>query len=845
MARATCADGVNTLPIDGHIPAIVAAASPAGSTLLLQAPPGAGKTTRVPLALLQALAGASTPAPRLWMLEPRRLAAKAAAQRLAAELGERVGERVGYSVRLESCTSADTMLEVLTSGLFLRRLQADPELPGVGLVIIDEFHERGADTELALVLLRQARELLNPDLRLVVMSATLQIDALARDWPTAQVLRSEGREHPVGVTHQSPRRDEPLPRQLLRALELHWLERPEPRGTALVFVPGQKEIRQAQEAIAATGWGTAIEITPLHGNLPLGEQARAIGGSNTPAGKVVLATNIAESSLTIAGVELVADSGLTRRSRFDPGSGMDALVTMPASQASAEQRKGRAGRLGPGHCVRLWSQADQQRRSAFDLPELLEVDPVPLALQLALWGAPLGEGLPWLTAPSTAGLQEARQLLHDLGALDGAGQLSPHGRAMAKLGLHPRLAHMLLRAKELGWQELAASLAVLLSERDPLDRQQAGSDLGARLAWLQQPQRQNPLWQRLHQQRRALLQQLRSPRTDRPPAAEAAALLLSWAYPERVALRRTEGDGRYLLRNGRGAALPAHDPLAHHRALAVASVDGQGREARILLALPLAMETLQQLAEDAGTRVPQISWDGQAERVRCEQQLQLGALVLDRRPLQDPDPEAVLAVLMEQLGQRGLTLLPWSAASRQLQQRLQLAHCHRGDPWPACDDATLLERLEPWLAPQLLGLRSLEDLRQLDLETALWGDLPWERRQELEQLLPTSLAIASGRRARLDYREGRPVLAVKLQELFGTCSHPTVLAGALRVRLELLSPAGRPAAISEDLPHFWQHTYPEVRRELRGRYPRHPWPIDPSAAEATVLTKRQLAARAN
>lgn len=841
MGPVTCAEAPLELPIDGRLPAICAALARPGSTLLLQAPPGAGKTTRVPIALLNELGGG------IWMLEPRRLATKAAAQRLAAELGDRVGGTVGYSVRLESRTSAATRLEVLTSGLFLRRLQADPELAGLRCVIVDEFHERGADTELALVLLRQARDLFNPDLRLLVMSATLQVDDLADHWPQAQVLRSSGRQHPVSVSHQPPRRDEPLSAQLLRALEQHWLPQPGPRNTVLVFLPGRREIAASQRTLEATSWGAQAEITTLHGDLSLAEQSQAIRPARSSTGKVVLATSIAESSLTIAGVDLVIDSGLSRRNRFDPVSGMDALVTVAASQASATQRQGRAGRLGPGRCVRLWSEAEHQRRAAFDPPELLETDPVPLALQLALWGAPLGEGLHWLTPPPQATLREARQLLSQLGALDDDGRLTPHGQAMGRLGVHPRLAHMLLLAAGHGWQQQAADLAVLLSERDPLNRAEAGADLGARLAWLHHGRDNARVRQRLRQQRDTLVRQLNGAATasaavNVDPAADpgTAALMLSWAYPERVALNRGDGRGRFLLRNGIGAIVPAHDPLAGQPALAVASVDGQGSDARILLALPLSEQHLQALAEEQGHDQPLISWDDQAQRVRCEQQRRLGALVLSRRPLSDADPEAVAAVLLAMLRDRGLALLPWSEDSRQLQHRLQLLHSHCGAPWPPRDDATLMHTLDTWLGPRLLGVRSLEGLRQLDLCEALWGELPWEQRQELEQRLPVTLPIASGRRARLDYSQGRPVLAVKLQELFGTTSHPTVLDGRLAVRLELLSPAGRPTAISEDLTHFWQHTYPQVRRELRGRYPKHPWPSDPTEAVATALTKRQL-----
>ncbi len=839
-----------------------------GSTLLLEAPPGAGKTTRVPLALLQ-----HGVADRIWMLEPRRLAAKAAAERLAATLGESLGGRVGYSVRLESRTSKHTALEVITSGLFLRRLQADPSLTSAGsaagCVIVDEFHERGADTELALVLLRQARELLNPELRILVMSATLELEGLAQQWPEARVLRSEGRSHPVQIAHQAPRQGESLPAQVVRGLEQHWLdwhglEQAKQPQTVLIFLPGQREISATAQALAATGWAGELEIVSLHGHLSLAEQGGAIAPARRSGGKLVLATSIAESSLTIEGVSLVIDSGLSRRSRYDPASGMDGLVTVPASQASAEQRRGRAGRLGPGRCLRLWSPAEQQRRPGFDPPELLEVDPLPMALQLAQWGSPLGQGLPWLVPPPTAALAEARELLGQLGALDPEGRLTPHGRRMAQLGLHPRLAHMLLRGAERGWQHLAAELAVLLSERDPLDRREAGCDLGARLAWL----RQAPRGQ-LERLRQDLLRQLNrqrhrpeadpdttGPLTGPPgpppagppagPPAEAAALLLSWAYPDRVALRRSSPTepgapaGRFLLRNGRGALLHPQDPFANQAALAVAGIDGQGPDGRILLALPLPQALLHELALAEGVCLPLLSWDRQAERVRCEQRLCLGALVLERRPWNDPDPEQVLAVLLEAIAAKGLSCLPWSEPNRQLQMRLQLAHDRRGSPWPPRHAAHLETHLARWLSPHLLGLRSLAELRQIDLGEALWGELGWGERQELERLLPSQLTLPSGRAATLDYSSGTPVLAVKLQEMFGALQNPRVLEGQLPVRLELLSPAGRPTAITDDLAYFWEQTYPQVRRELRGRYPKHPWPEDPKAAVATGLTKRRF-----
>nr|WP_156818418.1 ATP-dependent helicase HrpB [Cyanobium gracile] len=853
------------MPIDGRLAAITAALGP-GATLLLQAEPGAGKTTRVPLALLESLG----PEGRLLLLEPRRLAARNAAQRLAASLDESVGGRVGYSVRLESRTSAATRLEVVTAGLFLRRLQADPALDGVACVIFDEFHERQAEADLALALVRQARSLLRPELRLLVMSATLDLAPLAAELDGASVISCEGRSHPVAVTYQPPRPDERLERQVLRALEGHWLAEPEPRGTALVFLPGLGELETARRAIEAASWGEQLEVALLHGQLPLAAQGQAIAAPRGGMGKVVLATSVAESSLTIAAVTLVIDSGLSRRSRFDPATGMDGLVTQPASQASAEQRRGRAGRLGPGRCVRLWSPAEQQRRPAFDPPELLEVDPLPIALQLAEWGAAEDNSLPWLTAPPRRPLEEARDLLRQLGAVDGHGRITPHGRAMARLGLHPRLAHMLLRARDRGWESLATAVAVLLSERDPLDRREAGSDLMRRLDWL----RRRPgaegsgrsagrgPWTTLQSQ---LLRQLRQGRSVAVPVAATAAIasgggshgdagggsgdgraaqLLAWAYPERLALGRGRGDGRFLMRSGRGAVLPPGDPLAAAEALAIASVDGQGQEARVRLAVALSRSGLEELVGEEIEEEHEARWDGTDQRVRCERLRRSGALVLERRPWPDASGELVERALLEGLERSGLEVLPWCRASRQLQQRLMLAHRHLGAPWPDRSPERLGQDLGAWLGPHLGGLRSLQDLQQLDLAEILWGELDWSLRRELDRLLPLSQPVPSGRRVPLDYGSGTPVLAVKLQEMFGCLEGPTVLDGRLAVRVELLSPAGRPAAVTSDLAGFWSQGYAEVRRELRGRYPRHPWPEDPRQGVASARTTAGLAREA-
>ena len=837
---------LQALPIDGLLGQIQAALKP-GATVLLQAPPGAGKTTRVPLALREQLDASGLAGGRIWMLEPRRLAAKAAAQRLAAELGEPLGQRVGYSVRLESRTSAATRIEVLTSGLFLRRLQADPALEGVACVVFDEFHERGADSDLALALVRQARELVSPELRLVVMSATLDLAPLAAQLPDAQVLHSEGRSYPVAVDHLRPREGERLDQLVLRALEQHWIDQRVDHETVLVFLPGQREIQACLRAIGATDWGAAIDCVALHGNLPLAAQSQAIAPAQTPEGKVVLATSIAESSLTLAGVRLVIDSGLSRRSRFDPQSGMDGLVTVAASLASAEQRAGRAGRLGPGRCLRLWSPAEQQRRPSFDPPELLEIDPLPLALQLAAWGDPMGDDLDWLDPPPAAPLLEARDLLLQLGAIDAKGTLLPHGQHLAQLGLHPRLAHMLLKGQAMQSLDLACELAALLSERDPLKRDEAGSDLMPRLDWLRRQSGRSPLRQLQEQWHRQVTSLNPGQPAAKPlpeastPEAAIAARLLSLAYPERVALARAGSSHRFLMRAGRGALLHPSDPLVGCEALAIATADGQGSDARIGLALPIARDELVALAEaGAGQWQCTAQWDGASQRVRCEQTLQLGAIVLDRRPWHGPSGELVRQALLEGLGELGLGALPWSDRSRQLQQRLALAHQRLGEPWPNGHLDHLLTHLDQWLGPHLDGLRSLDELKGLDLCEALWAEAPWRLRAELDDLLPSALGVPSGRDVPLDYANGEPVLAVKLQEMFGATRTPTVLGGQLPVTVHLLTPAGRPAAITQDLAGFWAGSYQEVRRDLRGRYPKHPWPEDPTQAIATALTKARL-----
>jgi len=862
MASVTCAEasgGREPLPIDARLPAIREAMAPEGSTLLLQAPPGAGKTTRVPLVLLDGAEAGS----RLLLIEPRRLAARAAAERLARALGEPVGQRVGYSVRLESRQSTHTRLLVLTPGVFLRLLQADPALEGVAVVIFDEFHERRADLDLALALLRQARQCLRPELRLLLMSATLDLEPLAAALDGATVLTSLGRSHPVAVIHQPPGPAEPLERQVVRALERWWLADRQAHETVLVFLPGQREIRAVERAITAQPWSEPLECVPLHAQLSLEAQSAAIGPARHPEGKVVLASAIAESSLTLAGVRLVIDSGLSRMARFDPATGMDGLVTMAASQASAEQRRGRAGRLCPGRCVRLWSAVEQERRPPFTPPEILLADPLPLALQLVAWGAGQGEDLPWLDPPPPEPLARAIQLLGRLGAVDGAGRLSAHGRSLARLGVHPRLAHMLLRAEKEGWLSLGAALAALLSERDPLAGGTAGCDLLERLDWLWQPSPERRqageahthrllrrLQRDLEEQVAQAVGQPRAAITSRAPTASLPdggilARLVGWAYPEWIAMARGQGDGRFLLCGGRGARVHPSDPLATAEGLAIAAVDGAGQDARVRLAARLDRQGLEALAAGSLEVRRQARWDPQRERVRCEEERCFGAIVLARAPWPDAPPERVREALLEGLHAMGLEALPWTPEAHQLRQRLALAFSHLGAPWPDCRLDSLRANPEAWLGPFLDGdMRSRADLQRLPLVEALWGGCDWSCRQRLEELLPAQLLVPSGRKVALDYGSGTPVLAIKLQEMFGQVLTPCLLAGRLPLTLHLLSPAGRPVAITTDLARFWNEGYIAVRRELRGRYPRHPWPEDPLQATPTALTRARLRATA-
>lgn len=813
------------LPIDEVLPALRQALA-RGNAAVLQAPPGAGKTTRVPLALLdEPWLGGRT----ILMLEPRRLAATNAARFMAVQLGEAVGERVGYSIRYERRVGRATRIEVVTEGILTRRLQADPELAGVGLIIFDEFHERNLHSDLALALCRDAQSGLREDLKLLVMSATLDAAPVAQLLGDCALISSLGRSYPVTVRYlaQEPqgRLVDCVPPAVRRALQ-------ETSGDLLVFLPGVGEIRRCAEQLADLT--TQLDLRPLHGELPFAEQERAILPG--PRRKVVLATNIAETSLTIEGVAVVIDSGWERRPYFDAARGMSRLETVRISRASAEQRAGRAGRLGPGVCYRLWSEGRQGALLPFTPPEMTSADLAPLALELARWGISDPAQLCWLDPPPSGHLAGARRLLQQLGALDHALHLTPLGNSMAALPAHPRLARLLVAAQRCGVPGLGADLAALLGERDLLGqqrpRQASDSDLLDRLGLLTRPGAEAVL-----RASRFWRQQLRASGDEPAADLDHVGRLLAAAFPDRIARERDSGGGRYLLRNGAGARLCPHSAVKGGEWLVAVEVEaGTAGEGEIRLASRLSRELLEELF---GAELPwrrELDWDERAGRVQAREVRRLGALLLQQRPAQARS-EDLLPALLGQLRRQGLALLDWSPAAQQWRARVRLLGRHRPG-WPDLSDAALLATLDTWLGPYLSGVSSLAGLRRLELLPALQSLLDWNCRLELERLAPERLTVPSGSAIRLDYlAEGGPVLACKLQELFGLAETPRIADGAVPVSIHLLSPAGRPLAVTRDLRSFWDHVYPEVQKEMKGRYPRHPWPDDPWNAIATRRVK--------
>lgn len=797
----------DALPIDEVIPALQAAMA-AGGLAVLQAPPGAGKTTRVPLALLGQVAG------RILMLEPRRLAARAAAARMAETLGEDLGQTVGYRIRGESRTSAATRIEVVTEGILTRMIQSDAELPGVGLVIFDEFHERSLQADLGLALCLEIRGALRPDLQLLVMSATLDAAPVAALMGDAPLITSEGRAFPVETRWLPRPPDASLRYEAAVAGLIRQAAEEVPEGDILVFLPGEGEIRRVEAQVQGM---PGMTLRPLFGAMDFAAQQAALAPA--PGRKLVLATAIAETSLTIPGVRVVVDGGRARRARFDAGSGMSRLVTERVTRAEAEQRRGRAGRVAPGVCYRLWTRGEEGGMAAFPPAEIEAADLAPLALELALWGA---VDLPFLTPPHPGVLAEAQGLLRGLGALDARGAITAHGRALAALPLHPRLAHMLVVAGP-----EAAPLAALLAERDPL--RGAGPDLLARLNALDRPppEAHRPTLDRIRSEARRLARLVPQAQRADLSAAQRAAL----AYPDRIGLRRAGDAPRWVLSGGKGAAMAAGLSLSGARLIVATDLDGDPREAQVRQALALTEAELRALSADQIAWEEVCRWSRREGKVLARRQERFGALVLAERHWPEAPPEALARAALEGLRQIGL---PWTASARRLRARLALA---RGADWPDLDDESLLASAADWLLPHLAGKRSAADLRALDLTEPLRALIGWERMAQTDAQVPAHFETPLGRRVPIDYDGDHPSIEVRLQEMFGLTRHPTVGAARLPLRVTLLSPGHRPVQVTLDLPGFWANSYTEVRKDMRGQYPRHPWPEDPTQAAPTLRAK--------
>lgn len=822
---------------------------------VLEAPPGAGKTTRVPLALLEEpwLSGK-----KILMLEPRRIAAKNAAHRMASLLNESTGQTVGYRMRLDNNTSRHTRIEVITEGILTRQLQQDPSLEGIGLVIFDEFHERSLDSDLALSLCLKGRELFrdgSDPLKLLVMSATLDSVAIANLLDDAPVVRSAGRTYPVSIRYgQAAKPGERIVERMVATLRQALDDNPD--SSILAFLPGQGEIHRTTEALGE--WLVerrirGVHLRPMYGNLTLDEQQQAIAPlANPNERKVVLATNIAETSLTIEGVDVVVDCGLVREARFDPGTGMTGLHTARIARASSTQRAGRAGRLAPGVCYRLWTESQQEQLAAHPTPEILRADLAPLALQLLQWGVDDPAELRWLDAPPAGLWQQALDLLETLGAIRRKGNttvLTAHGQVMALLPVHPRLAHLLVCGAQAGHLPAAANLAALLSERNPFN--QDNPDISQALEILagqsRCPPQQQGWLQRTRQLANQFMEQTRAQTLPENsvsfllPSAQLHGYLLACAYPDRLARRRHSGG--YQLANGRSADLPDKHALGNQPWLAIAEVSSLAGKSSDIIRSAAALDDklfATALAEQVHVQTV-VEWDQKAGRFIAEEQQKIGALVLQRKALPNVPSAAKSASLIGFIRKQGLALLPWSAEQEQWCARVTLLRSvETAQPWPDVSHQHLLATLENWLAPYLDSVNTLADFKKLDLASILGNLLPWDMQQRLEQLAPKRLEVPSGHSIAIDYSQSPPVLAVKLQEMFGCQQTPTIANGRVALLVHLLSPAGRPLQITQDLAGFWRTSYHEVKKDMKGRYPKHPWPDDPLQAIATRKTKQRL-----
>jgi ATP-dependent helicase HrpB len=822
------------LPIDAVLDELARTLARHNAAVLV-APPGAGKTTRVPLALLDAPWVRSR---KIIVLEPRRIAARASAERMAQSLGERVGESVGYRVRFGSKVSRATRIEVVTEGIFSRQILDDPELSGVAAVLFDEFHERSLDADLGLALARDAQTGLREDLRILVMSATLDGARVARLLGEAPVVASEGRAFPVETRYLGRKADAPLERQMADAIAMALRADP---GSVLAFLPGAAEIRRTQNFLAERIHDAAIEIVPLFGALDAAVQDRAIAPPPKGQRKVVLATSIAETSLTIEGVRIVVDSGLARVPRYEPDIGLTRLETVRASRAAVDQRRGRAGRTEPGVCYRLWDEPQTASLAAFTQPEILSADLSSLVLDVAQWGVSDPTTLAFLDSPPGPALKEARSLLRELGALDGDGRITAEGKSLRALALPPRLARMIVDSHRLGAGGRAAEISAVLTERglggDSVD-------LDARLDQFRRDRSQRAASARSLAQRWAS-QVAATEGTLSSSSAQGreeltTGVMLAFAFPDRVA--RNRGNGSFVLANGRGAAVEQTSALARAPYVAVAELTGTAAQGRILLAAPIELADIEQHFADQIEVADEVSFDRNALALRARRRKTLQAITLSEAPLALQPSAETARVLADGLIAAGLDKLPWSKSLKQWRDRVMFLRKADGeasrDTWPDLSDDALAAQSETWLVPALSDKTSLKGLSSGDLSDALMTLLPWELRARLEREAPTHFEAPTGTMLAIDYEaEQGPTIAVRLQELFGLNAHPSIAKGKVPLVLELLSPAHRPVQVTRDLPGFWRGSYGAVRSDLRGRYPRHPWPEDPASAMPTRRVK--------
>lgn len=822
-------------PID-HILADLKQALQDHANVVVIAPPGAGKTTQIPLALLKE---AWLQGLKIIMLEPRRIAARAVARYMAGLLQEKVGQTVGYRVRFDTKVSSATKLEIVTEGVLTRMLQADPSMEGIGLIIFDEFHERNLQADLGLALCLQSQEILREDLKILVMSATLAAESVAA-LLAAPVIESEGKAYPVEMLYAGSfsiqNIEQAVTQMILKAIRQY-------SGNILVFLPGVGEIRRVEKSFMQANPDHATRVVPLHGSLSSEQQDFALQPLGSGLRKVVLATSIAETSLTVEGIQVVIDSGFMRIPRFSPRTGMTRLETVRVSLASAQQRAGRAGRLGPGVCIRMWTKQEETGFCLQTIPEIIQADLAPLTLELAAWGVSEPTQLRWLDIPPAAAFNQARELLCLLGACDAQGAITGHGRQMAGLGCHPRLAHMLLKGIVLGCGRLACEIAALLNERDILRGSRwADADVRTRIELIHKLRTQQMTGEEVDSAAcRRVIQAIHyweeelGVGADGQTDIELAGALLALAYPDRIAQNR--GDGRFLLQNGRGAKLEQDQLLKHEPYIVAVDLDDKGSEGRIFLAAPVTIPCLLKYCGEQLQKETSIYWDGQIFSVKSRRSWRLGRLCIKDEPLLTPDADAVWQALLQGIAAEGLKLLPWTKSAKQLQSRLIFMRHIRAD-WPDMTDSSLLAYLEAWLGPYLYGMTSSTDLQRLNLTSILEASLTWQQRQELDVMAPTHIIVPSGQRIAIDYSDpSKPVLAVRLQEMFGQVHTPCIANGTIPLTLHLLSPANRPVQVTSDLASFWQTVYFDVKCELQGRYPKHYWPEDPLVAIPTHRVK--------